>query len=82
MDKSKFDAPAEFEIEEVKQAAMLNIWITMRQCEIEIFQRLENFVNGNISDYKRSDIEEAIRAMTHIVLVSSTLCADELSLVS
>lgn len=70
--ESNFDTPIGIQPQQVHQAAMMNIWLTIRQCEIELFKYLEKFVNGDISNTQRSHIKNVIRAMTALIVGGST----------
>ncbi|KAL4779054.1 hypothetical protein BJX76DRAFT_362145 [Aspergillus varians] len=71
------DFPAEFQPRQVRETAMLNIWLAMRQSEIEVFQYLERVVNDDLSSLDSSQTRIVIRAMALCIIAGSGLARDQ-----
>lgn len=72
MKKTELNVPAGFHAQTAEHAAMLNIWLTMRQCEIDLFQYLEDFVNDDKSKLETDEIKCVIKVMAYMVNIPAS----------
>ncbi|KAI7973130.1 hypothetical protein EIK77_004407 [Talaromyces pinophilus] len=72
MKKKELNVPDGFNAQTAEHAAMLNIWLAMRQCEIDLFRYLEGFVNDDKSKLKTDEIKGVIKVMAYMVNIPAS----------